>query len=73
MSLLTADDVGLGKTVEAGLITRELILRNQANKVPPVEISGVHGDGPCWPSTRRLLRPDSRSQLTGSRLPNQIV
>lgn len=31
--LLIADDVGLGKTVEAGLIAQELVLRNQARKI----------------------------------------
>jgi len=33
VSLLIADDVGLGKTVEAGLIAQELVLRNQAQKI----------------------------------------
>ncbi len=33
VTLLVADDVGLGKTVEAGLIAQELVLRNQANKI----------------------------------------
>ena len=31
--LLIADDVGLGKTVEAGLVAQELVLRNQAQKI----------------------------------------
>ena len=34
VSLLIADDVGLGKTVEAGLIAQELVLRNQAPEDP---------------------------------------
>jgi superfamily II DNA or RNA helicase len=33
VSLLLADDVGLGKTVEAGLILTELLLRRRARKV----------------------------------------
>ena len=33
VSMLIADDVGLGKTVEAGLITQELVLRNQAQRI----------------------------------------
>ena len=33
VSLLIADDVGLGKTVEAGLIAQELVLRNRAQRI----------------------------------------
>lgn len=33
VSLLIADDVGLGKTIEAGLIAQELLLRHQADTV----------------------------------------
>ena len=33
VSLLIADDVGLGKTVEAGLVAQELVLRNQVRKI----------------------------------------
>ncbi len=32
-NLLIADDVGLGKTIEAGLIVQELLLRNRARTV----------------------------------------
>jgi len=32
-NLLVADDVGLGKTIEAGLVVQELILRNRARTV----------------------------------------
>lgn len=32
-NLLVADDVGLGKTIEAGLIVQELLLRNRARTV----------------------------------------
>ena len=33
VNLFIADDVGLGKTIEAGLITRELLLRKKAKEV----------------------------------------
>lgn len=33
VNLFIADDVGLGKTIEAGLITRELLLRKKAREV----------------------------------------
>jgi len=33
VSLLVADDVGLGKTVEAGLVVQELLVRNRARTV----------------------------------------
>ncbi|MEQ1947247.1 MAG: DISARM system SNF2-like helicase DrmD [Bryobacteraceae bacterium] len=33
VSLLVADDVGLGKTIEAGLVIRELMLRHRARRI----------------------------------------
>ena len=33
VNLLIADDVGLGKTIEAGLVAQELILRNRVRKI----------------------------------------
>ena len=33
VNLLIADDVGLGKTIEAGLVIQELIVRNRARKI----------------------------------------
>jgi superfamily II DNA or RNA helicase len=41
VSLLIADDVGLGKTVEAGLVIQELITRNRARTVLIVCPSGL--------------------------------
>ena len=32
-NLLIADDVGLGKTIEAGLVVQELLLRHRARTV----------------------------------------
>jgi hypothetical protein len=33
VNLLIADDVGLGKTIEAGLVVQELLLRHRARTV----------------------------------------
>lgn len=53
VSLLIADDVGLGKTVEAGLIAQELVLRNQAQKILVV----------CPPSLCRKWQREMREQF----------
>ncbi len=41
VSLLIADDVGLGKTIEAGLVIQELIVRNRARTVTIVCPAGL--------------------------------
>ena len=33
VNLLIADDVGLGKTIEAGMVALELIIRHRARKI----------------------------------------
>ena len=53
VGLLIADDVGLGKTVEAGLIAQELVLRNQAHKILVV----------CPPSLCRKWQREMREQF----------
>jgi hypothetical protein len=49
VSLFIADDVGLGKTIEAGLIMRELLLRQKIHRVvviaPPSVVLVEGGDG----------------------------
>jgi hypothetical protein len=40
-NLLIADDVGLGKTIEAGLIVLELVLRHRANRIVVVCPAGL--------------------------------
>ena len=41
VNLLVADDVGLGKTIEAGLVCQELIVRNRARTVLVVCPAGL--------------------------------
>lgn len=41
VNLLIADDVGLGKTIEAGLVALELLLRNRAKKIMVVCPAGL--------------------------------
>ncbi|MFB9676061.1 DISARM system SNF2-like helicase DrmD [Streptosporangium vulgare] len=41
VNLLLADDVGLGKTIEAGLVAQELLLRNRARRVMIVCPAGL--------------------------------
>ena len=53
VGLLIADDVGLGKTVEAGLIAQELVLRNQAQKILVV----------CPPSLCQKWQREMRDQF----------
>lgn len=53
VAMLIADDVGLGKTVETGLIAQELVLRNQAQKILVV----------CPPSLCRKWQREMRDQF----------
>lgn len=53
VNLFIADDVGLGKTIEAGLIARELLLRKKAREIivacPVHAIAVARGIGqPVW-------------------------
>ncbi|MFC6093296.1 DISARM system SNF2-like helicase DrmD [Saccharothrix lopnurensis] len=41
VNLLLADDVGLGKTVEAGLVAQELLLRGRAHRIMVVSPAGL--------------------------------
>lgn len=41
VNLLLADDVGLGKTIEAGLVTLELLLRHRAKRVMVISPAGL--------------------------------
>jgi ERCC4-related helicase len=53
VTLLIADDVGLGKTVESGLIAQELVLRSQAHRILVV----------CPPSLCRKWQREMREQF----------
>lgn len=54
--LLIADDVGLGKTVEAGLIIKELLLRNKARRV--LILAPAHLLGQWQEALRRFFHLD---------------
>ncbi|MFI6581758.1 DISARM system SNF2-like helicase DrmD [Embleya sp. NPDC050493] len=41
VNLLLADDVGLGKTIEAGLVAQELLLRGRARRIMVVSPAGL--------------------------------
>jgi SNF2 family DNA or RNA helicase len=47
---LLADDVGLGKTISAGVIVSELIARARLSKILIVcpRLLGLHGKQNCW-------------------------
>ncbi len=63
VNLLLADDVGLGKTIEAGLVAQELLLRHRARRVMVVCPAGLRRSGGTrWPrSSASTSRSSTRS------------
>ena len=58
VNLLIADDVGLGKTIEAGLIVRELLLRRRIDLI--VIAAAARHDDPVAGRAGKQVRPDLR-------------
>ena len=56
VNLLIADDVGLGKTIEAGLVVQEMLLRHRARRVMVVCPAAL---------TRQVARRDGRAVRPG--------
>ena len=63
VGLFIADDVGLGKTIEAGLIGRELLMRQRVRAGPG------RGDRPG----RRRPRSTDRAAPSPRSTPNQLI
>lgn len=68
--VLLADEVGLGKTIEAGLIIRELKIRNRINRVLIIAPKGLVGQWVEELQTRfnedfRLILPDQAEKMSG--------
>ena len=69
VNLLIADDVGLGKTIEAGLVIQELLLRHRVRTVLIIcpaslqekwrveMLSVTRENSICWSSTKRTISP----------------
>jgi hypothetical protein len=49
VNLLMVDDVGLGKTIEAGLVAQELLLRHRARRIVVCPASLKLKCGTRWP------------------------
>jgi hypothetical protein len=64
VNLLIADDVGAGKTVEAGLVLRELLLRRRVDFVLVAAPAGMVRQ---WHLKRSLASPSQSSTATISR------
>ena len=56
VNLFIADDTGLGKTIEAGLIARELLLRRKVKRIVQEETRQLQADMRHW--QRRLAQFD---------------
>ena len=56
VNLLIADDVGLGKTIEAGLVVQEMLLRRRARRVLVVSPAPLTGKWRESTLTSRLRR-----------------
>ena len=79
VNLFIADDVGLGKTIEAGLIARELLLRKKAREIivslPAVDALPVEGrtGEPVRPHVRGARQRLHEADSPGARLRRQSL
>ncbi len=73
VNLLVADDVGLGKTIEAGLVIQEMLLRHRARRVLVVCPASPGLDQVPWVSGLLVMPRSGRARSGWSRIARVVL